>query len=159
MLPVIPRIIFFPFIREIKLVELFKDRTDDFLKKKTMTWLSSRRNPGSVHLAEQVVLVFPVVDLVFQEFLRSQQRRIWHPLIGLRNFDLLLVFVYFLQVVRMAGKLLELVVQLFLERYVDLVGPLGYDRDGLVKISCLAFDLVEVLGLHDIGCIGANLSS
>ena len=92
---------------------------------------------------EQVVLVPPIIDLVVHKFLGGQQRRIGHPLICLRDLDLLLVLMDLFQAVRMTGKLFQLVVEFLLQGNVDLICPLGNDGDRTYKLPVLAFISVK----------------
>jgi hypothetical protein len=58
-----------------------------------------RLNSFQPKSAKEIFVIFAEVNLVFHEFLGCQQSRIWHFLVCLGNFYLLLVFMDFLQTV------------------------------------------------------------
>lgn len=112
-----------------------------------------------VRLNKEVVFAPAEVNLILHELLCGKQRWIWHLLICFGNLDLLLVLVDFFQAVRMAGKLLQFVMQLLLHHDIDLVGTLGDDRNRLVNVACLLFDLGNIFGFEVIGNAISDLAT
>ena len=69
------------------------------------------------------------VYLVVIELIDSLQGSIGHALIDARYLDLLFVLMYFLQIITMHGKLVELAMQFLLHGNRYLVSTAGNDAD------------------------------
>jgi hypothetical protein len=59
----------------------------------------------------------------------------------------------------MAGKLIQLIVQLLLDRNIDLVGSFANDGNRFVNVASLALYVIKTPGFHVIGNAGTKLAS
>src|SRR4030095_4388978 len=79
----------------------------------------------------------PGIDFIFHVFLCRNEGGLGKSLVMFRDFNLLAVFKNLFQVVAGCGELAEFAIQFFLHLGTDLVGPLGYDGNGLIDVAGL----------------------
>ena len=78
-------------------------------------------------------------------FLGGDQGGFWQSLVEARDFDLLAVFVDFLEVVGLCGELLQFFLEVGFHFGCDLVGAFADDGHGLVDVAGLLGQVNEVV--------------
>ena len=78
---------------------------------------------------KKIFIIFLEIYFILKKLCGGKQFRVWHSFISTRNLNLFFVFVYFLQAVGMASKLLQLIMQFFFNYNIYLVGSFCYDRN------------------------------
>ena len=63
------------------------------------------------------------------------------------------------QAISMAGKFIQLVMQLFFQRNVDLVSPFGNNSNRLIEITCFILYFIQAFCFNIIGNASAKLTS
>ena len=109
-------------------------------------------------LCVKIVFSLTIVNLIFYEFLGSQNCGIRHALIRSGYFDLLLILMNLLQSIGMTGKFFQLIMQFFLKSNIDLIGSLADNGNLLIQITCFCLQHIQVFSLHHIAGVGTNFS-